>query len=188
MENATKDKEYAEHIMRMLPVLNEKQRRIFLASEAIAFGHGGVKLINEISGVSRTTIIAGKKEIVTDRVLKSDSVRRSGGGRKLAEKEYPEIQEKILEIVDGTTYGNPEHPLSWTTESLRKIQAALKDFHGIAVTHNTVGYILESLGYSKQSNQKMLQLGKEHPDRNAQFEHINATAKRFLTGKSYNGH
>jgi transposase len=180
MKNATKGKEYAEHIKRMLAVLNEKQRRIFLASEAIASGHGGVKLINEISGVSRTTIIAGKKEIVADRVLKSDRVRRSGGGRKFAEEKYPEIQEKILEIVDGATYGNPENPLSWTTESLRKIQSVLRDVHEITVTHNTVGSILESLGYSKQSNQKMLQLGKEHPDRNAQFKYINAMAKRFL--------
>jgi hypothetical protein len=184
MKNATKGEEYSEHIRRMLPMLNEKQRRIFLASEAIAYGHGGVKLLNEISGVSRTTIIAGKKEIVTDQVFKKDSVRRSGGGRKLAEEKYPEIQEKILEIVDGATYGNPENPLSWTTESLRKIQAALKDIYEITVAYNTVGSILEFLGYSKQSNKKMLQLGTKHPDRNVQFKYINATAKRFLNRKA----
>jgi hypothetical protein len=73
--------------------------------------------------------------------------------------------------------------LSWTTESLRKIQTALKDNYGIAVACNTVGSILENLGYSKQSNQKLLQLGKEHPDRNVQFEYLNATAKRFLNRK-----
>jgi hypothetical protein len=144
----------------------------------------GVKLINEISGVSRTTIIAGKKEIVTDQMFKKDSVCRSGGGRKFAEEKYPEIQEKVLEIIDGATYGNPENPLSWTTESLRKIQAALKDIDEITVAYNTVGSILEFLGYSKQSNKKMLQLGTKHPDRNVQFKYINATAKRFLNRKA----
>jgi transposase len=184
MKNVTKNEAYSEHIKRMLPMLDEKQRRIFLASEAITCGHGGVKLINEISGVSRTTIIAGKKEIITDQMLKKDSVRRSGGGRKLAEEKYPEIQEKVLEIVDGATYGNPENPLSWTTESLRKIQATLKDIYGIAVAYNTAGSILEDLGYSKQSNQKMLQLEKDHPDRNVQFEYINAKVKQFLNRKA----
>jgi hypothetical protein len=180
MNIAKKYEETTEHIMRMLPVLNEKQKRIFLASESIAYGYGGVKIMSKISGVSRTTIIAGKKEIASDDVIMGDAVRRSGGGRKSAEDKYPDIQEKISEIVDGVTYGNPENPLSWTTESLRKIQEKLSANYNINVSYNTVGSILGNLGYSKQSNRKMLQTGKAHPDRNMQFEYIGAKAKEFM--------
>ncbi|MDR1965149.1 MAG: ISAzo13 family transposase, partial [Synergistaceae bacterium] len=107
-------------------------------------------------------------------------VRKAGGGRNYVEDNIPNIQEKVREIVDGATYGNPEKVLSWTTGSLRKIQAALLEKHGINVSFKTVGAILEDMGYSKQANQKMLQAGKAHPDRNAQFEFIDKKAKEFI--------
>lgn len=172
--------ELSEHIGRVLPLLNEKQKRIFLASEAISLGYGGVKIIHRISGVSQTTIITGKHEIENGSLAERDSVRREGGGRKAIETSYPDISKRVLEIVEGATYGNPENPLSWTTESLRKIKDALFAKYGIKTNHNTIGAILENLEYSKQGNQKMMQVGMAHPDRNEQFESINAKCKEYL--------
>ena len=130
------------------------------------------------SGVSYNTIKRGIKEI-TKGVSFDNRVRKEGGGAKYAEEKHPEIEERIRKIVDGSTYGNPERVLSYTTESLRKIESELKS-QGIKVSHETVGKILDSMEYSKQGNQKMLQVGEPHPDRNAQFEHINKIAGEYL--------
>jgi hypothetical protein len=173
-------RELSEHIGRILPLLNEKQKRIFLASEAVSLGYGGVKIIHEISGVSKTTIISGKHEITSGSMMMSDSIRRDGGGRKRISACYPDISKRVMEIVEGSTYGNPENPLSWTTESLRKIQDSLFERYGIRTNHNTVGGILEILEYHKQGNQKMMQVGNAHPDRNEQFGYINAKCKEYL--------
>jgi hypothetical protein len=107
-------------------------------------------------------------------------VRRKGGGRRLSEDKYGDVCEYIRRIVDGKTYGDPMRVLSYTTESLRSIAKKLAAKHQITVSHVTVGALLGTMGYSKQTNQKMLQLRKSHPDRNARFEHINATAAEYL--------
>jgi hypothetical protein len=164
----------------MMPVLNEKQRRLFLASEAKSYGWGGVSEVSRLSGVSRTTIRVGMKELESGESIDIARVRKIGGGRNYVEANIPNIQESVREIVDGSTYGNPEKVLSWTTESLRKIQATLRKKYGINTSFKTVGAILDDLGYSKQANQKMLQIGEAHPDRNAQFEFINKKAKEFI--------
>jgi hypothetical protein len=169
-----------ERIASMLPILNEKQRRIYLASEAKAYGRGGISQLSRVSGMSRTTIRLGLTELESGERIDISRVRKPGGGRKLVEDNIPSIQERVHEIVDGSTYGNPEKVLSWTTESLRKIQAKLLKKFDIRVSFKTVGAILENLGYCKQANQKMLQVGKPHPDRNAQFEFINKKAKDFI--------
>jgi transposase len=163
----------------MTPLLNEKQRRLFLASEAKSYGRGGISKVSQISGVSRTTILAGIKELKTAPV-DTTRIREIGGGRKLTEDNIPQVQEKIREIVEDSTYGDPEKLLSWTTESLRTIQVKLLELHNIKISFKTVGSILGDLGYSKQANQKMPQVGKAHPDRNAQFEFINNKAKEFF--------
>jgi hypothetical protein len=106
-------------------------------------------------------------------------VRRSGGGRHLVEDNHPKIEESIRKIIDGKTYGDPTRVLSYTTMSLRKIAWELEK-EGVQVGHVTVGKILESMEYTKQQNQKLLQVGEAHPDRNAQFEYINATANAFM--------
>lgn len=162
----------------MLPQLNEMQRRLFLASEAIAYGRGGIAEIIRISGVSRNTIKRGIEELKSG-VIYNGKSRNVGGGRNLIEDKYPDVEGKIRELIDGATYGNPERVLSYTTESLRKIADELNK-QGVIVGHVTVGEILESMGYSKQANQKMLQVGEPHPDRNAQFMHINETAAKYL--------
>jgi transposase len=162
----------------MLPQLNERQKRLLLASEAISYGRGGIAKAQRISGVSKNTIKRGIAELKTG--IKNDGrVRNIGGGAKYIEEKHPDIENKIRKLVDGTTYGNPERVLSHTTESLRKITKELNQ-QGIIVSHETVGKILEAMGYSKQANQKMLQVGEPHPDRNAQFGHINDTAKKYL--------
>ena len=168
-----------ERIERMRFLLDERQWRLYLANEAMSAGYGGVSKVSRISGVSRTTITKGIEEIKAGKVV-NGRVRKIGGGRIYVEDKYPDIEERIRKLIDGSTYGNPERVLSYTTESLRKIGYELKQ-QGINISHETVGKILDSMGYSKQANQKMLQIGEPHPDRNAQFEHINKTASDYLS-------
>jgi len=167
-----------QRIKMMLPHLNEKQKRLFLASEAIEYGRGGVAEVIRISGVSRNTIKRGISELKNGEMSESN-VRKSGGGRKIVEEKYPGIENAIRKLIDNSTYGNPERVLSYTVESFRKIADELNK-QGIKVGYVTVGEILEAMGYSKQANQKMLQIGEPHPDRNAQFEHINGTAAKYI--------
>ena len=168
-----------DRIKTMLPLLNEKQRRIFLASEALSYGYGGITKVSEISGVSIPTIRQGINEIRTGQSIENGRIRKAGGGRKSVEDIYPEILERVCEIVDGNTYGSPDKVLSWTTLSLKDIQRLLFDKYEIKVSYRTVGDLLEKLGYSKQANQKMLQVGTPNPNRNEQFEYINDKVKLF---------
>ena len=162
----------------MLPLLDERQKRLFLANEALSYGHGGISHISRISGMSRTTITKAVDELSNGETI-DGKTRRSGGGPKYKEEHYPEIEGRIRRIIEGKTYGDPMRALSYTTESLRKIQAELEK-DGTKIGHVTIGKILDAIGYSKQANQKLLQAGEPHPDRNAQFEHINDTAEGFL--------
>jgi len=165
-------------IQQMMPLLNEKQLRRYLGSEAEALGHGGIEVVSIISGKARNTIKTGMKENINPEDDGS-RIRKPGGGRKSIREKHPELPKLIESIVGGSTFGNPENPLSYTTKSTRKIKQILNE-KGYEIGHNVVGEILEELGYSLQLNQKMLQIGKEHPDRNTQFEFINRKAKRFL--------
>ena len=163
----------------MMPLLNEKQRRIFLASEAMSYGYGGISTVSRISEISIPTIRQGIKEIQTGEAIENGRVRKAGGGRKRVEDIYREILEKIKEIVDGNTYGSPDKVVSWTTLSLHAIQKLLLDKYRIKVSYRTVGDLLKRPGYSKQTNQKMLQAGTPNPNRNEQFEYINNKVKEF---------
>ena len=165
-------------IKQMIPKLNEKQLRQYLGSEAEALGRGGIAIIARISGKSRNTIVAGIKDNMRDEES-SENIRRTGGGRKPLKEKYPDISKEIEGIINDTTFGNPENPLSYTTKSMRKIQQILNE-KGYEIGYDVVGDILKELGYSLQLNQKMLQVGKEHPDRDKQFRFINSKAKRFL--------
>jgi transposase len=168
-----------KRIERMRGLLNERQWRLYLANEAISEGYGGISKVSRISGVSRTTITKGVEELRSGLIMQG-KVRSGGGGRKYIEEKYPDIVERIRKLIDGSTYGNPERVLSYTTESLRKIEMELKH-QGINISHETVYKIMESIGYSKQANKKMLQVGEANPNRNAQFEHINETSSEYLT-------
>jgi DNA-binding transcriptional regulator GbsR (MarR family) len=146
-----------ERIERMRPLLDERQWRLFLANEAMSVGYGGISEVSRITGVSRTTITRGIEELTAGEAVKG-RVRNEGGGRNYVEEIYPNVEAIIRQLVDGSTYGNPERVLSYTTESLRKIECELKA-QGINVSYKTIGKILEAMGYSKQINQKMLQVG-----------------------------
>ena len=102
--------------------LNEMQRRQYAATLAKAYGYGGATIVHKITGVSMNTITVGKKELENSSSLEPGRVRKQGGGPRLIEEKHPNIQKFVKEIIDGSTYGNPEKVLSWTTESLRSIQ------------------------------------------------------------------
>ena len=170
--------ELSRKIEQMMPILNEKQLRRYLGSEAEALGRGGIAVVSKISGKSRNTIVAGIKENNMPE-NETERVRKSGGGRKSIKEKHPEITEKIERIVRDETFGNPENPLSYTTKSTRKIKNILNE-QQYEIGHNVVADILDELGYSLQLNQKMLQVGEEHPDRDKQFKFINDKAKLWL--------
>jgi transposase len=175
MDNETKNK-----IPTMMAYLNEKQRRIYLATEAESLGYGGISRVSRMSGVSRVTITQGKKDIKEQgRESQNERCRKEGGGRKKVTEKYPDIHKKIEEIISPHTKGNPENPLLWTSKSVRKLQAALEE-QGIKVAFRTISSLLRDMGYSLQSNKKDLVLKESHPDRNAQFEYINEQAKSFI--------
>jgi transposase len=174
MDNIT-----ANRILTILPFLDERQKRLFLGVEAKALGHGGVKQIYELTGASMTTIIQGKKDLENGIDIEPGRIRKSGGGRKSAPDNYCNLKEKIKAIVEDATYGDPEKTLSWTTKSLRNIHEILLA-DGIEVSHVTIGGILKEMGYSLQMNQKMLQAGTPHPDRDSQFRYINKKSGEFI--------
>lgn len=165
----------------MTPILNEKQKRILLGITSKVLGYGGTAAVHEMTGAARNTIASGKKQAgtVNESTDESDRIRKPGAGRKTAREKNPGLYEKIEEIVRDSTYGNPMTVLTWTTMSLRKIAAELKPF-GYEVSQNIVSRALVELGYSKQQNQKNLQVGEPHPDRDAQFCFINDKAQKFL--------
>jgi hypothetical protein len=173
-------KQYQAMWEQMNSQLDEKQRRLFAASMAQTIGHGGLEAVHKITGLAINTIKAGRRENAEATAVEKGKVRRTGGGRKQVEQKYDSLHEKVKRIIDDSTYGNPENPLSYTTMSLRKISNELKASGNIEANHTTVSRILEELEYSKQANRKMLQLGEQHPDRNGQFEYINTVARLFI--------
>lgn len=168
----------------ILPHLDERLRRIYLASEAEALGRGAAKEISKIFGIHQNTLTAGKKDLHSGEVLTSDdgkyySTRHKGAGRKNITDNNPEVIDALNKLVDDSSFGNPENPLRWTTKSLRNLSDELKK-QGISVGHVTVGKILGEMGFSLQVNQKMKQAGQESPDRDAQFKHINDTVTVYM--------
>jgi len=173
-----------QRITKILPILNEAQRRMYLASEAEALGHGGITQISNATGISRVTITAGMKDLKEGRNTSVPSgekfaVRREGGGRKPIESTQPGIREALETLMDSSTYGDPQKPLLWTTKSLRNLEEELRS-KGYKIKYRKIGYLLKDMGYSLQVNQKMNQVGDQHPDRDAQFRHINETASEYL--------
>lgn len=165
-----------ERLCSIVSTLNEKQRRNLLALEAKSLGHGGVKIVTEITGVSRTTIFKGIN-MLEESAPEYNRIRKKGGGRKKKEEEYPCLKNEILKRVDASTRGDPESFLLWTSKSIRKIATDLKK-NGYNISHRVVGRILKNERYSLQANKKTHE-GCKSPDRDAQFNHINEQAKAF---------
>lgn len=165
----------------MKTILNERQYRCYLGKTALSLGRGGQATITRLSGASVNTVRKGIEEVkATAEKQSNNRVRKAGGGRKASSVKYPNLDEAIERIIDGNTYGDPEKVIHWTTQSLMSIASALKEEYGIEVSHTVVAGELTKMGYSKQLNQKMLQVGNAHPKRNEQFEYIAETSKAYI--------
>ena len=159
------------------PHLDERTRRLTAATEAKAFGYGGVTLVHRACGLSRKAIRKGIQEIEAGMTLEG-RIRRPGGGRKPITESDPQLVHRLEAIIDEQTRGDPESPLRWTCKSTRAIADALaRRKH--PVSHTKVAQMLHHLGYSLQGNRKTEE-GEDHPDRDAQFRHINSAVKRYL--------
>jgi hypothetical protein len=157
--------------------LDEKGRRLFAASEARAAGRGGVVAVSRATGLARSTIDRGLADLRSGAVMSSMRVRRQGGGGKPAIKTQPGILAALNELVQSSIRGDPEAPLIWVSKSQRHLSAALAE-NGFTAGQKLVGRLLRRLGFSLQANAKTRE-GASHPDRNAQFEHINAKVTAF---------
>ena len=159
------------------PSLDEKGRRLFAASEARAAGRGGIEAVSQATGIARSTIGRGLADLRSGAVIFSARVRRRGGGCKPATETQPGILEALSELVQSSIRGDPEAPLLWTSKSQSRLSAALAEL-GFIAGQKLVGRLLKRLGFSLQANAKTRE-GTSHPDRNAQFEHINTEVKAF---------
>ena len=167
-------------LLDMGPYLDEKQRRMLYGSAAVVLGRGGISFVNEVTGSARNTIAAGKAEIASPEeelaVGGPGRIRKPGAGRKSARQKNPELYEKIEEII---RQGEEGAPLLWTTWGLRRIANELENY-GITVSQNIVSRALDTLGYRKLQNQKMIQMGDLRLNKEEQFRFINQMASEFL--------
>jgi len=171
------DWDLKEKVAALLPYLNERQRRLFLAVEARALGHGGVVRVARAAGVSRPTIQQGLREL-TGSVALPERVRRVGGGRKSLAERNPALLPDLEALVDPDTRGDPMSPLRWTCKRTRQLAGALQE-RGHRVGYRTVAALLDQAGYSLEAATKTLE-GNQHPDRDAQFHYLNDQVKAFL--------
>ena len=161
----------------LAPVLTERSRRVWAATEARALGYGGIALVEGATGISRSTIQRGLRELEAGGPPAPDRTRRVGGGRKSVLETDPALLAELDALVEPTASGDPDSPLRWTSKSVRTLATALQSM-GHAVSHTVVADLLHQLGYSLQANQKTRE-GPQHPDRDAQFRYIAAQVRRY---------
>lgn len=182
-ERAAREAEIRDRYVNLKSSLTERARRLFVANEAITFGYGGIVAAARATGMAPSVIGKGIAEVraIEDGTAPSLAVtrsRRPGGGRKKTTEKDPTLLPDLRVLIESTTRGDPESPLLWTARSQRNIVAALRK-QGHQTSKNMVARLLKQLGYSLQANRKRLE-GTQHPDRNAQFEHINEMIRRQL--------
>lgn len=161
--------------------MDERRRRQWAGAEAQEWGRGGVTAVAAATGLSRNTVAAGLRELelpAKERERAALRVRREGGGRKPLPQSDPELLAALESLVEPSTRGDPESPLRWTCKSLRRLSEELTRQRHPA-SPNTVAGLLKAAGYSLQANRKTRE-GGQHPDRNAQFEHLNEQVRAFL--------
>lgn len=166
----------------MAPELDERRRRLWAAAEAQAIGRGGIAIVSRATRLSRQTIYEGLSDLggnTKEEFDESQRVRRRGGGRKRITSIDPSVVSDLAHLVEPMTRGDPESPLRWTCKSTPTLARELQAM-GHQVSQPTVGKLLRDLGYSLQANLKTIGEGSDHPDRNAQFEHINAAVQGQL--------
>lgn len=173
--------EIAEKFKSLSDLLDERQRRLWAATEARALGYGGVSVVARATGLTRPTVAAGIKELSAAKksapAKTQRRVRRAGAGRPRATQSNVQLRAALEELVESTTRGDPMSPLRWTCKSVRVLAAELTR-QGHPVSHQSVSTLLQEAGYSLQANRKTRE-GASHPDRNAQFEHIAKRVKQF---------
>ncbi|HWM92441.1 MAG TPA: ISAzo13 family transposase [Thermoanaerobaculia bacterium] len=159
--------------------LDERTRRLVAAAEAEALGFGGASVVSRATGVSRRSIRRGLIELrqTSEPRASSSGIRQPGGGRKKTVDVDPTLKSDLEQLVNPTVRGDPESPLRWTCKSIRRLAEELKQM-GHQTSHRMVSAILHDLGYSLQANSKTLE-GAGHPDRDAQFGHINRQVKEY---------
>jgi transposase len=161
-------------------VLDERGRRVWAAAEAISLPHGGVSLVAQATGLSRTTIHAGIREFESRKTkpLETGRSRRAGGGRKPLTFHHPDLLKALEQLVEPLVRGDPESLLRWTAKSTRHLADELQR-QGYKIGDRKVAQLLHQMGYSLQANAKTLE-GEQHPDRNAQFEYVSEQTGKFL--------
>ncbi len=162
-------------------VLDERSRRQLVAAESKAWGQRGVSAVSRATGVSRQVIRQGLAELQQPVVHPPGRIRRPGGGRKKAVEKDPTLAAELEKLVEPTTRGDPESPLRWTCKSVRKLAAELQR-RGHKISYPVVAQLLHEMDYSLQGNRKTKE-GTSHPDRNAQFEHIQERVQHYIREK-----
>lgn len=157
--------------------LDERGRRRWAAAEARSLGWGGITAVAEATGISDRTIRIGIRELDDPNAADVDRQRKSGGGRKRREVEQNGLLDALIRLVDSTTRGDPMSPLRWTCKSTRTLARELTK-QGFSISSTKVGELLRTEGYSLQANRKTVE-GKQHPDRDAQFQHISKRVRAF---------
>jgi len=160
------------------PLLDERTRRVMAASEAIGLGYGGVSLVRRACGLSRKAITKGIREIQGGVSPATGRVRRAGGGRKQLTVTKPALLTALESLIESGTRGDPESPLRWICKSTRTLAGELTQ-QNQGISHTKVSQLLHAQNYSLQSNRKTEE-GADHPDRDAQFRHINHCVKKSL--------
>jgi hypothetical protein len=185
MQDATTIERVREKFLALAPMMDERMRRQWAATEAMALGWGGVSTVASATGLARNTIAVGVRDLERRRAHPDESVgdrvRSSGGGRKKLTEIDPGLRAALDALVDPMTRGHPESPLRWTCKSTSKLAEELQRQHH-PVTDRTVATLLKLAGYSLQANRKTKE-GAGNPDRNAQFEYINAQVLSFQKKK-----
>jgi len=162
----------------LLPVLDEKGRRLALGAVARAAGDGGITAVAKMTGASWQTVADGAAELASGQLAPEGRVRRPGGGRKTLAEADPGLVPALLALVEDSTRGDPESPLAWTTRSVKNLSRELTD-QGHPCSPQTCWRLLHGQGFSTQSTAKVME-GKQHPDRDAQFRYIAAQAREHL--------
>lgn len=181
MQNAKQLHQIEMKFRSLAPLLDERIRRQWAAAEAVAYGWGGVSAVSSATGMSADTIRKGMAELAVREAAPDAEIdariRKQGGGRKRITDKDAELAEALERLVDPATRGDPESPLRWTCKSTHRLAKELTQ-QGHPVSARTVAHLLKAAGYSLQGNRKTKE-GESHVDRNAQFDYINRTVKRF---------
>jgi hypothetical protein len=182
MATQTTETSIREKLQLLGPLFDERTRRLWAAAEARVLGHSGISLVARATGLSRTTIHQGIKDLTelhaTEGLETEKRIRAAGGGRKPLEAVDLTLLADLERLVDPVTRGDPESPLRWTCKSTRQLAAALEE-QGHVVGRQKISDLLADLGYSLQANRKTKEGSADHPDRDQQFHYINEQAMEF---------